>query len=55
VDAARVAAEAHHRADLAVEVAILREQVADARRNRDAWREQAQRFAIADQRGRAPR
>src|SRR5467141_3154006 len=37
-----------------VEVAMLREQLADARRDRDAWRDQAQRLAIADQRERRP-
>jgi hypothetical protein len=55
VDASAVAAEAHQRAALAVEVAMLREQLADARHDRNAWREQAQRLAIADQRARERR
>ncbi len=52
-DAAAIA-DAHQRAALAVEVAMLREQLADARRDRDAWRDQAQRLALADQRERRP-
>jgi hypothetical protein len=51
---AKEIADAHQRAALAVEVAMLREQVADARGDRDAWRDQAQRLAIADQRQRRP-
>jgi hypothetical protein len=34
---------------------MLREQIADAHRDGDAWREQAQRFAIAGQRKREAR
>jgi hypothetical protein len=52
-DAAAIA-DAHRRAALAVEVAMLREQLGDARHERDAWRDQAQRLAIADQRERRP-
>ena len=52
-DAAAIA-DAHQRAALAVEVAMLREQLGDARHERDAWRDQAQRLAIADQRDRRP-
>ena len=33
-------------AGLAVEVGMLRDQLADARRDRDAWRDQAQRLAL---------
>jgi hypothetical protein len=40
-------AEANLRAaGLVVEVGILREQLGDTRRDRDAWREQAQRLAL---------
>jgi hypothetical protein len=46
VDSGALAEAQLRTAGLAVEVGMLREQLADARRDRDAWRDQAQRLAL---------
>ena len=45
-DAAALAEANLRAAGLVVEVAMLRDQLADTRRDRDAWRDQAQRLAL---------